>query len=131
MVSMRLTAHLYGTRSIVKRREWPARMEIAASAALCLLLIVVGCLWIGRHHDAAAPAMTTEITVARGDTLWDIAQRYGDPDRYILRRVSDLERANGLRRGEVLREGQRLIVPSEFSQGRLYCGGAHEVTGNP
>lgn len=61
---------------------------------------------------AARPvAITLPVSVAPGDSLWTLARRYGDPDAYILDRVDDLARANGLRPGARLVPGQKLLVP--------------------
>jgi len=56
-------------------------------------------------------AVTLPMTVAPGDSLWTLARRYGDPDSYILDRVDDLARANGMTAGARLVPGQRLLVP--------------------
>jgi len=55
--------------------------------------------------------MNLEITVTRGDTLWSIAQEYGDPDEYILERVHKLAAANGLSNPNQLFVGQVLYLP--------------------
>jgi LysM repeat protein len=61
---------------------------------------------------STAPAeITLPVRVAPGDSLWKLAGRYGDPDAYILDRVDDLARANGLSSSARLVPGQRLVVP--------------------
>lgn len=54
-----------------------------------------------------SPNANRTYIVKRGDTLWSIAREmYGDPNRNV-----DIEAANGIREGEKLVEGQRLIIP--------------------
>jgi len=90
-------------------------------AAGCLILYVAG-IWAGNAVAGGTPPVMAEITVGSGDTLWGMAQKYGDPDVYILKRVDALVKANALERGSVLREGQRLIIPVTNRSAELYCG---------
>jgi membrane-bound lytic murein transglycosylase D len=48
----------------------------------------------------------TTITVTKGDNLWNLAKKYN-------LKVSDLATANNLKTGAILREDQRLIIPSK------------------
>lgn len=87
-----------------------ARLELALLViAGCILLFVAGA-WAKNLLASDSHLINLEITVGRGDTLWSVAQKYGDPEEYILERVDKLAKANGLVRGAVLSEGQTLIV---------------------
>jgi LysM repeat protein len=69
-------------------------------------------LGLGFAHAAqgSSPAAADSITVAPGDTLWDLAaQRYPNDD--VRQRVQEIERLNGLR-DPVIHPGERLRVPS-------------------
>ncbi len=112
--------------------DWPGNRRGALHHAESFLLVVVGFLlllvagvWLSNAVAGGTPPVMAEITVKPGDTLWAIAQTYGDPDTYILERVDAVVRANRLRRGSVLREGQRLIVPVTNRTAQLYYGGTY------
>ena len=87
------------------------RIELILLLAAALMLIFVTGTWARNRMVSHTPIMNLEITVGRGDTLWSVAQTYGDPDEYILARVDKLAKANSLERGAVLNVGQTLIVP--------------------
>ena len=89
----------------------------------CVLLFVTG-IWI-RTAAAASPPVMATINVQAGDTLWDLAQEYGDPEQYILERVNALARANGMKRGQLLQEGQTLVIPVGNRNASLYHGGKY------
>jgi len=74
-------------------RYSPTRPSTAAAAAL-------------QAEPVADVVPATTITVTKGDNLWNLAKKNGI-------KVSDLAAANNLKTGTVLREGQRLIVPSK------------------
>jgi Tfp pilus assembly protein FimV len=58
----------------------------------------------------AAPAAAQQVTVAPGDTLWDIASsRYPGAD--VRQKVFEIEQLNGLG-GPGIEAGQRLRVPA-------------------
>ncbi|HHQ49192.1 MAG TPA: LysM peptidoglycan-binding domain-containing protein [Acidobacteria bacterium] len=60
-----------------------------------------------RHVRRSAHAATH--TVRRGDTLWDIARRYGVS-------TSSLRAANGLSRRSLLHPGQKLVIPGRHNE---------------
>ena len=70
-----------------------ARLAAAALAALALVLA------------ASATALGSGVTVAPGDTLSGIAARHGTT-------VAALARANGIANPDVIRAGQRLLIPA-------------------
>ena len=51
------------------------------------------------------------MTVQSGDSLWNLAKRYGDPNVYILDRVDVLARANHMPATTSLLPGQRIVIP--------------------
>ena len=83
---------------------------------IATVLITLALAWmaVGAFLPTAPPSSTLSVQVQPGDTLWVIADRYGDPDEYILRRIARLEEMNGLESGGTLRAGQTLIVPTRL-----------------
>ena len=67
----------------------------------------------GATGDGEAPKeRLTRVVVRRGDTLWELAKRYGRPDldpRWVVERI---RQANGLT-SPVVYPGQTLIIPVE------------------
>ena len=105
--------------SVVNRAELSLLL-----VATCILLFVIG-IWLRNVAVGSAPPTTVTITVQPGDTLWRLAAKYGDPDRYILERVSALAKANGLEKNRMLREGQALAIPVGGKSAKLYYGGKY------
>lgn len=60
--------------------------------------------------SAQHPAPVVAVRVAKGDTLWRYAARYGDPNSYILDRVQTIARANHLSATAALAPGQTLHI---------------------
>jgi LysM repeat protein len=85
-------------------RYSPTRPSTAAAAAL-------------QAEPVADVVPATTITVTKGDNLWNLAKKYN-------LKVSDLAAANNLKTGTVLREGQRLIVPSKSGAADVAPGAA-------
>lgn len=77
------------------------------------LLAVTGCAFerasppapVTLHEQAAAPSAGGAVTVAAGDTLYEIARRYNVP-------VRELIEMNGLAPPYILQVGQRLTLPT-------------------
>lgn len=112
-------------RRSLRRRRTVRRVKLTILAAAgCLLLLIVG-IWTRNLLASDTPVMSIEITVGAGDTLWNIAREYGDPNEYILERMNKLVKANDLKRGDVLREGQTLVIPITSRCAKLYCGGTY------
>jgi LysM repeat protein len=74
-------------------RYSPTRPSTAAAVAL-------------QAEPVADVVPATTITVTKGDNLWNLAKKYNI-------KVSDLAATNNLKTGAVLRDGQRLIIPSK------------------
>jgi nucleoid-associated protein YgaU len=71
------------------------------------------------------PLAVAEVTVGEGDTLWSLAQKYGDPNTYILQRVNQLQSINSIGGRDALQVGQVLLVPVSGSNSKLIYGGGH------
>jgi len=90
---------------------WRFRWALLAAAAAVLL-------GVGYAREAASsplvggatPAAAETVTVAPGDTLWDIASsRYPGAD--VRQKVFEIEQLNGLS-GPSIQSGQHLRVPA-------------------
>ena len=91
--------------------------QINAVLGLAILLFAVGVagrqIWRGvvAPVSTAPAAIFAPMTVQPGESLWSLAQRYGDPNAYILDRVDVLARTNRLPKDAVLIPGQQVVVP--------------------
>jgi len=98
------------------RRHFRITQGLAEAVVLlmvaALALIYAGTL-IGEKVLRPQPAPVVTLKVEAGDTLWSLAERYGSPDEYILRRVDRLATFNSLEPGERLQPGMELRVPVE------------------
>lgn len=101
------------------------RLETALLIIAVCILVVLAVMSVKNLTISHEPVMRLEVEVGPGDTLWSIAQEYGDPNEYILARMDRLARANDLKRGEALREGQTLVIPISSRCAELYCGGTY------
>ncbi len=63
------------------------------------------------HAGLLVGTLRVPMTVQRGDSLWSLAKRYGDPNAYILERVDILAQANKMSSRSALMPGQRIIIP--------------------
>jgi LysM repeat protein len=90
---------------------WRVRWAILAVAAATLLGVGYGREAASSPvMSGAAPAAAETVTVAPGDTLWDIASsRYPGAD--VRQKVFEIEQLNGLS-GPSIEAGQRLRVPA-------------------
>lgn len=123
MVSTRLSCPQSAFEARPASRRLLGRSETALFIlAACILIALVSARGLMVSDE---PVMKLEIQVGHGDTLWSIAQEYGDPSEYILQRVHELAKANALERGQALREGQTLIIPVSSRCAKLYCGGTY------
>ncbi|GGM62277.1 hypothetical protein GCM10012275_36280 [Longimycelium tulufanense] len=83
---------------------------VALGVAFCLAVLAFGLLSnVGSGRPDPAPAQTTVVHVAGGETLWELAGRVAPGgDRTTV--VRQIQRLNGLE-GAELRAGQLLRVP--------------------
>ncbi len=92
-------------------------VKVVIGGSLCVLIIVAVILGntLFRTKDCMANSNEdkyfTNITVKRGDTLWDIAQEYMDKDHYSTVReyVHEIKRMNNLTSDKIY-VGQSLII---------------------
>jgi nucleoid-associated protein YgaU len=71
------------------------------------------------------PSATVHVKVQQGDTLWDYARKYGNPDVYILKRVDEIAQINKLEPSRPLVPGQELIIP--VGQGTVTAEAEHKT----
>lgn len=103
------------------RRSPLHRLEnvLLAAAAAAVLLYFFFTFALTLVHSVqqtyATPALPSVVmiskTVAHGDTLTQLARRYGNPDTYILAREEQIARANHLLGTTPLVPGQHLRIP--------------------
>ena len=103
------------------RRKTFARAESillasATSAALGFFVLTSATSFIHsveqNYRSQALPqSVTISKAVKRGDTLTSLAQRYGNPNTYILEREDQIARANHLTGTQPLLPGQHLQIP--------------------
>lgn len=107
-----LEAHPTDSGEAAWEERQPARFDLRGRT----LLVVVGCLafaaalCIGRPVRHVPEPQYIRVTVAAGDTLWELARRHGDPHGYTPEMVSRIRAANGLRSSR-LDPGQELLIP--------------------
>jgi LysM repeat protein len=109
----------HGTVRAVRIPDASVRMRLTARGrvvVVLLSLLLVG-VWSLRASGAVAgtPAQAiavTPMTVAAGETLWDIAVSIAGPDEDVRDVVDRLMEINGLD-GVGLRVGQQILVPDE------------------
>lgn len=99
-----------------RRNKVSIRRATMAALALCVILFgtIVGSRYQSAQSHAASLAVGTlrvPMTVQRGDSLWSLAKRYGDPNAYILDRVDILAQANRMSAASSLMPGQRIVIP--------------------
>ena len=99
--------------------------EMFLLLATAIILLFVAGIWIRNARADDAPPVMATITVRSGDTLWNLADEYGDPSQYILERVDTLKRINKLKKGHALYEGQTLVIPVGNKSAKLYYGGKY------
>lgn len=102
-------------RRLRRFRRQPTLDRVNALIAMLVaaLLLAYGVTAVGARISAHQTSTVIEVQVKAGDTLWALAQRYGDPDEYILKRVQQLAARNAIRNGVRLHAGMTLQVPVE------------------
>ncbi|MDQ2687367.1 MAG: LysM peptidoglycan-binding domain-containing protein [Armatimonadota bacterium] len=97
-------------------RRWEG-LALSLTVAVVLGFFLVSFLssaWqagVARSASAFAPtAPVISLRVERGDTLWQYAARYGDPNAYILDRVQTIARDNRLSPATPLAPGQTIRI---------------------
>lgn len=97
-------------------RRWEGAVcALAVAAVLCFVLVTaLGAVWhsvSAQYASSFAPAAPmVHVRVGAGDTLWQYAARYGDPNSYILDRVETIARDNHIASDLPLAPGQTLRI---------------------
>ena len=109
-------------RRLRRRRELRRRMILAF---MTLFLVMMGTV---SYHAIELSASTgqeqlsfkyyTSITVAYGETLWDIADEYIDYNKYKNKNeyIAEVQSINHLKDTDAIRSGQSLIIPYYSSE---------------
>ena len=98
-------------------RKLENRLFTITFGAVVLFFVISGATSILNLGSSLAAASqlnaspTKTVIVQPGDTLWQIASRYGDPNQYILDRVDVISRINHISGGQSLAPGQKILVP--------------------
>lgn len=79
---------------------------------LIISITVVSKTVIASNQSVERSKVITSIQIERGDTLWDIADRYYTEEEYndVSEYISEIKKCNGLS-SDTIHEGQYLIVP--------------------
>lgn len=101
------------------------RAEFALLLATVTALLFVAGIWVRNALAEDTPPVMATITVGHGDTLWNLAEKYGDPEQYILERVNAFSKVNHIAKGRPLQEGETLVIPVGNKSARLYYGGKY------
>jgi nucleoid-associated protein YgaU len=64
-----------------------------------------------RHAHSDGETFRASVTVTQGDTLWGLAQKYGNPNGYLPDTVEEIADENGISSSSALTPGQHLVVP--------------------
>jgi LysM repeat protein len=99
-------------------RKFENRLFALTFGAVVLFFAVSGATSILNLGSSLAAASqltvspTKTVVVQPGDTLWQIASRYGDPNQYILDRVEAISRINHMAGDQSLVPGEKILVPT-------------------
>lgn len=81
---------------------------------IAFALVVVGLLasglWVGRDNSTGSTGVPVTVVVEQGDTLWDLALRYGPPGTDARKTVCETRRANHLA-ASLIHPGDVLRIP--------------------
>jgi nucleoid-associated protein YgaU len=100
-------------RRIRAKRRLRRQRILAVAASLLVGGVALSRAFAGGDRPTAVPAHPAPVilvTVAPGDTLWGLAQHYGNPDMDVVQRVQAISAANGGHNG-ALQVGQHLRIP--------------------
>lgn len=103
-------------RHLNKRNKEVIFVRRCVMALVAFLLMALGTVGGSRYQAARGHirvlvgTLRVPMTVQAGDSLWNLAKRYGDPNVYILDRVDVLARANRMPATASLMPGQRIVI---------------------
>lgn len=102
----------------VLRRRRERRRKMAAASVVTLITLCAIVIFAASYRAISSRAGSgfkyyTKITVAAGDTLWDIADDYMDENAYRNKNsyIAEVRSINHLGEEETIYAGQTLIVP--------------------
>ena len=84
------------------------RFTVFVSVMVLILSVLIGMIVPVKAH--AGNIRYIEVKVCGGDTLWGLAQLYGDPDKDVRENIYDICRINNVS-AETLRVGDSILIP--------------------
>lgn len=75
--------------------------------------ILAAGVWYASTVEPRSSVKLTYYTVKAGDTVWDIAESFRNPDEDIRLRVDAIMKANEIGADANLTPGQRLLIPTD------------------
>jgi hypothetical protein len=96
-------------RKEMKKKKYVLKKKGRLVTLVVSLIIVISTILIASNVYSYEKPEYIEITIAAGDTLWDIAREYqekGDIRRYIF----DIKKLNKMSDSRIY-EGQKIIIP--------------------
>ena len=85
------------------------RFTVFVAVMVVIFSLLLGIIVPVKAH-AGSSIRYTEVKVCGGDTLWALAEQYGDPDKDIRETIYDICRINDIT-AETLRAGDTIIIP--------------------
>ena len=84
------------------------RFTVFVAVMVLIISVLMGMIVPVRAH--AGNIRYIEVKVCGGDTLWGLAQQYGDPDKDIRENIYDICRINNVS-AETIRVGDSILIP--------------------
>ena len=97
-----------------RRRQRRPRRNIGQFAASMFLLFAATNYVktaVAQRAEGEPAAVVAHLTVGQGDTLWQIAEKYGSPRQSIQETVCRLREANNMKEGQALQPGDHPVSP--------------------
>ena len=84
------------------------RFTVFVAVMVLIMSMLIGLIAPVKAHAGSIGYI--EVKVCGGDTLWGLAEQYGDPDKDVRENIYDICRINNVT-AETLREGDSLLIP--------------------
>ncbi len=84
------------------------RFTVFVSVMVLIISVLLGMIVPVKAH--AGNIGYIEVKVCGGDTLWDLASQYGDPNKDVRENIYDICRINNVS-AATLREGDSILIP--------------------
>lgn len=75
--------------------------------------ILAAGVWFASTVEPRSSVKLTYYTVKAGDTVWDIAETFRNPDEDVRLRVDAIMKANEIGADANLTPGQKLLIPTD------------------